>query len=108
VRWPAFRVLLLLLYAGVVFDVLTTALGFRVDGSGYESNPVTKALIVNLGWFGLLAYLTVFCLAIYHAGRVVRLEKPGWVLAMNVVLVPITLVRWSVVGLTCLYLTGHL
>src|SRR5436309_8862635 len=104
-RWRFFRIVFVLVYSGVVLDVITTALVYLKSGSAYEQNPLGGGLISHLGWFGLLVLLTVLCLICYHSVRVVyRRMSLGWSMLINILMVAIALFRWLAVVTAVLYL----
>jgi hypothetical protein len=104
-RWRFFQIIFVVVYVGVVLDVITTALGYVKAGSQYEQNPLGGSLIGHLGWIGLLALLTVLCGIAYHSVRVVAWRMaPRWTKFINVVMVGIAAFRWLAVVTAVLYL----
>lgn len=104
-RWTFFRVVFVFVYAGVILDVVTTALGYRKSGATYEQNPLGGALIGHLGWLGLMFLLTVLCLVCYNSVRVVhRTLGRRWILFINGFLVLVAAFRWLAVVTAVLYL----
>ncbi len=104
-RWRFFQVVFGVVYAGIVGDVVTTALGFVKSGSAYEQNPLGGNLIAGLGWPGLLALLTVICLICYHSVRLVYARMSlKWSIFINSVMVLLAAFRWLVVITAIMYL----
>jgi magnesium-transporting ATPase (P-type) len=104
-RWRFFQIIFVVVYLGVVFDVITTALGYMKSGSQYEQNPLGGSLIGHLGWIGLLALLTLLCGICYRSVRVVAFRmSPRWTKMINVVMVGIAAFRWLAVVTAVLYL----
>jgi hypothetical protein len=104
-RWRFFQITFVVVYVGVVLDVITTALGYMKAGSQYEQNPLGGSLIGHLGWIGLLALLTLLCGIAYRSVRVVAWRmSPRWTRLINVVMVGIAAFRWLAVVTAVLYL----
>ena len=104
-RWRFFQIVFLLVYSGVVLDVVTTALGYMKAGSAYEQNPLGGNLIGHLGWIGLLALLTVLCWVCYRSVRVVAWRmSPRWTRVVNVCMVCVAAFRWLAVVTAVVYL----
>lgn len=70
-RWHSFRVVFGLAYAGIVLDIVTTAIGIAKVGPGYERNPLTAALLHQIGWIGVLLMLTMVAALCYWSVRAV-------------------------------------
>lgn len=104
-RWRFFQIVFVVVYAGVILDIVTTALGYMKAGSAYEQNPLGGGLIGALGWPGLLALMTGLCLICYHSVRVVygRLSL-RWSVLINTLMILIAAFRWLAVVTAVLYL----
>lgn len=104
-RWRFFQIVFCFVYAGIVLDVITTALGYLKAGSKYEQNPLGGGLIAGLGWPGLLALLTVLCLVCYHSVRIVYARmSPRWSTLINSIMVLIAAFRWLAVVTAIIFL----
>lgn len=103
--WRFFQWAFAFVYSGVVLDVVTTALGYMKAGSAYEQNPLGGGLIERLGWFGLLAVLTLLCLICYHSVKLVySLMSVRWSTLINSLMVLIAAFRWLAVITAIFYL----
>ncbi|MGH2447241.1 MAG: hypothetical protein ACRDFS_01345 [Chloroflexota bacterium] len=106
-RWRFFQAALPLLYAGIVLDVLTTAIAIARTGPSYEQNPFAGALLQTAGWPGMVMLVTLVCLVCYVSFRVVYFRlSPTWALILNVVVVLLAAARWLVVAAAFAYLAG--
>src|SRR5579859_3231665 len=104
-RFRAFQVIFVLTYTGIVLDIVTTALGYRVTGAAYEQNPLGGLLIGDLGWLGLLAVLTVFSLIAYVSCKVIQWSLGGsWARWLNIAFAVLATFRWIAVVTAVLYL----
>jgi hypothetical protein len=104
-RWRFFQIVFVVVYVGVVLDVITTALGYMKSGSQYEQNPLGGSLIGHLGWIGLLALLTVLCWVAYISVRTVAWRmSPRWTRLINIIMVGVAAFRWLAVVTAVLYL----
>ncbi|GAC1332931.1 MAG: hypothetical protein NVSMB22_25130 [Chloroflexota bacterium] len=106
-RWRFFRVAFILLYFGVVLDLVTTAIGFLKVGASYEQNPLTGSLIAHLGWFGVAGLLTVISWVLYKSFRTVFWHMSlKWSVFLNSVLVLMVVFRWVVVAGAVAFIVG--
>ncbi|HLJ69134.1 MAG TPA: hypothetical protein VKX16_17405 [Chloroflexota bacterium] len=104
-RWKFFRIVFSAVYAGIVLDVITTAMGYAKAGAKYEQNPFGVSLIGHLGWIGMLLLLTALCLVCYHSVRVVyRRMSVRWSRLINGLMVALAAFRWLAVVTAVLYL----
>jgi hypothetical protein len=104
-RWRFFQIVFVLVYTGVVLDVITTALGYVKSGAQYEQNPLGGSLIGHFGWVGLLMLLTVLCWVCYRSVRVVCWRmSTRWSRIVNIVMVAVAAIRWLAVATAILYL----
>lgn len=104
-RWRFFQIVFVLVYTGIIGDIVTTALGYVKAGSAYEQNPLGGGLIGDLGWPGLAALLTVLCLVCYYSVRVVYARMSlRWTVLINSLMVLIAAFRWLAVATAILYL----
>ena len=104
-RWRFFQWAFCFVYAGVVLDVVTTALGYVKSGSSYEQNPLGGSLIGHLGWVGLLGLLTILCIVCYRSVRLVYFRmSPRWSRLINPLMVLIATFRWFAVITAVIYL----
>ena len=108
-RWRYFQVVFLFTYLGIVFDVITTALGSSVAGSyrAYEQNPLGGALIGHLGWPGILAAMTVLMLVAHACLRAVHTRvSPRWMRFFNWLLLGVAALRWLAVVTALMYIVS--
>jgi NADH:ubiquinone oxidoreductase subunit 6 (subunit J) len=104
-RWKLFQIVFLLVYVGIVLDIVTTALGYLKSGSQYEQNPLGGSLIGSLGWPGLAALMTLLCLICYHSVRVVYARMSlRWTWLINGAMILIAAFRWLAVVTAVIYL----
>jgi len=104
-RWRFFQITFCFVYAGVVLDVITTAMGYAKAGTSYEQNPLGGSLIGHVGWVGLLAVLTALCIACYRSVRLVYARmSPRWSNLINPLMVVLAAFRWLAVITAVLYL----
>lgn len=104
-RWRLFQILFALTYAGIVMDVITTAIGTYTSKVPYEQNPLGLYLIDRLGWLGLLWLISAICIVCYASCRTViwRLST-RWGVVFNVALGLLAAVRWLAVVTAILYI----
>lgn len=104
-RWHFFRIVFALTYAGIVLDIVTTAIGEQKAGTGYEQNPLGGVLIGNLGWIGLFVLMTALCALCYTCVRLVFWRmSTRWSTLINTLFVVIMLFRWLAVVTAILYI----
>ncbi len=104
-RWRFFQITFIVVYTGIVGDIVTTALGYLKSGSAYEQNPLGGGLIGSLGWPGLLALLTLLCIICYHSVRLVYARMSiRWSSLINVMMVLVAAFRWLAVVTAVIYL----
>jgi hypothetical protein len=106
-RWRFFQIVFIFTYAGIIFDIITTALGAARAGSvaQYEQNPIGGFLIGHLGWAGILAAMTAMMLVTYGCLRMVHTRvSPGWIRVFNWLLLIIGAVRWLAVVTAIMYI----
>jgi hypothetical protein len=104
-RWRFFQIVFTLTYAGIVLDVVTTAIGFQKSGSSYEQNPLGGLLITHVGWMGILAVLTAFSLVAYVSGRTIAWRmRMRWIAILNAIVVLLMAVRWLAVVTAVIYI----
>lgn len=97
-RWRFCRFMMILIYVGLVMDVVTTALGVQEAGMSYEQNPLGSLLITHLGWPGLFLLLTALSAVCYVSCRAVYFRmRLGWTRLIDVLLVFMAAVRWIAV-----------
>ena len=108
-HWAFFQMVGSFAYAGIIADMITTAMGFQRMGSGYEQNPLGSLLIGRLGWIGLFVVVTSLCSICYMSCRTVYWRMPiRWSVLLNIVLFFLAITRWLVVALTIQWLiNGH-
>jgi hypothetical protein len=105
-RWRFFQIIFLFTYLGIIFDIVTTAMGSSVAGStsAYEQNPLGGALIGQLGWLGILAAMTALMLVAYGSLHVVHTRvRTGWIRFFNWLLLFVGAVRWLAVITAIMY-----
>lgn len=104
-RWRWFQVIFAWAYAGVVLDIVTTALGVQKDGKAYEQNPLGSLLIGNAGWIGLFLLVSGLAAVCYFSTRLVCFRMSlRWTTVLAALLVVAGLVRWLAVVTAVLYL----
>lgn len=106
-RWRFFQIVFVFTYVGIVFDVITTAIGSQVAGSAaaYEQNPIGGVLIGRFGWLGILAALTCLMLVTYSSLRLAHSRvSPAWIKLFNCLLVIIGAIRWLAVVTAVMYI----
>ena len=103
--WRLFQIVFCFVYVGVVLDIVTTALGYMKAGNQYEQNPLGGGLISHIGWFGLLALLTLLCVVCYRSVRLVYARMSiRWSRLINGLMLLIAAFRWLAVVTAILYL----
>lgn len=104
-RWHFFQAVFAVTYLGILLDIVTSAIGFQQMGSGYEQNPLAKALILNIGWVGLTLLLTAVSAVCYLSFRTVYARMGlRWTAVGNVLITMVALMRWVVVSTAIIYL----
>lgn len=107
-RWHSFKVVFGLAYAGIVLDIVTTAIGIAQVGPSYERNPMTAALISDLTWVGVLAMLTAFAGLAYVSVKIVSRHMSPKVTAVLTGLLGVgALARWTVAAGAVLFIMAH-
>lgn len=104
-RWHYFQAAFALTCIGILGDIITSAIGFQQMGSGYEQNPLAKAIILDTGWLGLTFLLAAVCAVCYFSFRAVyaRLSL-RWSMIGNVLITVVGVVRWFVVSTAIIYM----
>jgi hypothetical protein len=104
-RWRWFQAIFACTFAGIVLDIITTAMGFQRAGAAYEQNPLGSLLINDVGWVGLFALVTAIAALCYFSVRVVCFRMATrWSLILNVLLALVAVVRWVAVAGAIAYL----
>ena len=106
-RWRFFQYVFVFAYAGILMDVVTTAIGSQVAGSvgAYEQNPLGGSLIGHFGWLGITAALTALMLLLHASLRVsYRRVSPRWIRAFNWLLLGVGGFRWLAVVTALMYI----
>ncbi len=106
-RWRFFQIVFVFTYLGIVFDIITTAMGVSKAGSlnAYEQNPLGGGLISRLGWVGLFALMTALMLITHTSLRVAyKRVRPGWLRLVNGLMLFIGAMRWFAVVTAIMYL----
>jgi hypothetical protein len=106
-RWRFFQIVFLFTYAGIIFDIITTAMGAARAGSvsQYEQNPIGGLLIGHLGWAGILAAMTAMMLVTYGSLRMVHTRvSPRWIRFFNWFLLIVGAIRWLAVVTAIMYI----
>lgn len=100
-----FQIVFVLTYVGIVLDIVTTAMGVGKVGASYEQNPFGSVLIGSLGWFGLLAFMTVVSLVAYVSCKVLQWHgRPSWAKILNYTFLFLAALRWLAVLTAVAYL----
>ncbi len=104
--WRMFVPLYAATCLGIVLDILTTALGYRQDGSAYEQNPIGAALIQHLGWFGLAGVMAIFAAILFFSFRTICFRLSAKVTVFFVVILFLSaIVRWLAVVTAIMYIS---
>ncbi len=104
-RWHSFQVVFALAYAGIVLDIVTTAIGIAKVGFSYERNPMTAALIHDLTWVGVLIFLSAFAALCYVSVRSVCFRMSPKVTAVLTALLGVgALARWTMAAGAVLFI----
>lgn len=104
-RWHSFKVVFSLAYAGIVLDIVTTAIGIAKVGPSYEKNPMTAALFNDLTWVGVLVLLSAFAALCYVSVRVVAFRMSPRVTAVLTGFLAIgALARWTCAATAVLFI----
>lgn len=104
-RWHTFKVVFGLAYAGVVLDLVTTAIGIGQVGPSYEQNPLTGTMIGAMGWVGVLVLLTAFSALCYVSVRIVCMRmSPKVTTVLTSLLAFGALARWTAAATAVLFI----
>lgn len=104
-RWHSFKVVFGLAYAGIVLDIVTTAIGIAQVGPSYERNPMTATLINSLSWVGVLVLLSAFAALCYVSVKVVSQRMSPKVTAFLTALLGLgALARWTAAATAVLFI----
>jgi hypothetical protein len=104
-RWHSFKVVFGLAYAGIVLDIVTTAIGIAQVGPSYERNPLTATLINSLSWVGVLVLLSAIAALCYASVRVVsRRMSPKVTAFLTAFLGFGALARWTAAATAVLFI----
>lgn len=104
-RYHSFKVVFTLAYAGIVLDIVTTAINSARTGAGYEQNPLGSTLIHGVGYAGLFVMLTAFAALLFVSFRTVCLHASPRVSGfLTSLLALVTFIRWIAVVTAILYM----
>jgi hypothetical protein len=105
IRWRYGRIMIVLVYIGVLLDITTTDVAVHAVGMKFEQNPLAVDLINHIGWEGLYLLATGLCAVCYISVKAVYWRMAlAWSLLLNVVLTIMLTVRVLAVVTTILYL----
>lgn len=104
-RWHSFKVVFGLTFAGIVLDIVTTAIGIAKVGMSYEKDPLMAGLLSHLTWIGVLVLFAAFAGVCFVSVRAVCFRMSPTVTGILTVFLSLGAVaRWLCAGTAVLFI----